>query len=205
MVTLPGYWIGRTPVTVAQFRAFARDDSQVDASRLPDGRDDHPVVGVTWHDAIAYCRRLGERRGLQVTLPSEAEWEKAARGTDGRVYPWGNQKPDERRCNYNRNIGDTTPVGQYSPLGDSPYGCVDMAGNVWEWTRSLYRDYPYDPKDGREDMDAGDDGRRVLRGGAFYFSGRYMRCACRYVAPPYLRDLYLGFRVVCGVPHASGL
>jgi formylglycine-generating enzyme required for sulfatase activity len=123
-------------------------------------------VYVTWHDAMAYCRWLARVTGRAYRLPSEAEWEKAARGTDGRIWPWGN-KWDSKRCNSREGgPGNTTPVGQYSPQGDSPYGCVDMAGNVWEWTLSLLKDYPYDPKDGREDAQA--EGRRRLRGGAFF-------------------------------------
>ena len=94
-------------------------------------------------------------------LPSEAEWELAARGTEGRDYPWGGQEPDHNRCNYNGNIGATTPVGVY-PAGASPSGCLDMSGNVWEWTRSKYVSYPYKPEDGRESA-AGAD-RRVVRG-----------------------------------------
>jgi len=155
---------------------------------------------VTWHDAMAHCRWLSERSGLRVTLPSEAEWEKAARGplpavgAKVRIYPWGDDPPDDTRCNFNMQVGTTTPVGKYSPRGDSPYGCADMAGNVWEWTRSLFKSYPYDPEDGRENLEAGDI--RVLRGGAFNCEGGLVRCAFRVRNYPDLRGAGGGFRVV---------
>jgi formylglycine-generating enzyme required for sulfatase activity len=193
-VRLPGYWIGRYPVTVAQYRDFVEKSGRdVDERSLKDP-DDHPVRYVNWRDALAYCRWLSERTGLPVTLPSEAEWEKAARGTDGRIYPWGNEAPTVDLCNFDNNVGDTTPVGNYSPAGDSPRGCVDMAGNVWEWTRSLYKDYPYDPRDGREDLEAG--GRRVVRGVAFDPPEDLVRCAFRGYRHPHYRNNFGGFRVV---------
>lgn len=206
-LTLPGYWIGRYPVTVAQFRAFVKASGYQLASTVSlKGPDDHPVVQVTWRDTLAFCRWLSERTGVPVTLPSEAEWEKAARGTDGRIYPWGDEVPDERRCNFGNKVGRTTPVGQYSPQlhpepgagEDSPYGCADMGGNVWEWTRSLYKKYPYDPDDGRENLKAG--ALRVLHGGAFYFQARYVRCSFRYWYYPYVRSRNYGFRVIVAFP-----
>jgi formylglycine-generating enzyme required for sulfatase activity len=194
-VALPGYWIGRFPVMTAQFRDFAQASQYSKSdSRSPKGQDNHPVVNVTWDDAVAYCRWLSERSGLRVMLPSETEWEKAARGTDGRIYPWGNEPPDNTRCNFNYNEHGTTEVGRYSPRGDSPYGCADMAGNVWEWTRSVFKPYPYDPDDGREDLQLSD--RRVLRGGAFIGSERYARCAYRSGGYPVSRNDLIGFRVV---------
>ena len=216
-MTLPGYWIGRYPVTVAQFRAFveASDYRPSDEDSLK-GPDDHPVVRVTWHNTLAFCRWLSERTGVPVTLPSEAEWEKAARGTNGRIYPWGNEVPDERRCNFGGKVGHTTPVGRYSPQlhsepgagGDSPYGCADMAGNVWEWTRSLWGEnwekpdfeYPYDPKDGRENLEAGDRALRVLRGGAFDDLAWRVRCASRDGDYPNSRLRCYGFRVIVASP-----
>ena len=125
----------------------------------PEGKEQHPVVLVTLEDAKAYATWAGKR------LPTEAEWERAARGTDGRRWPWGNEFV-EGRCNAKETkAGGTTPVGQYSPDGDSPVGAGDMVGNVWEWTSSLFRPYPYDANDGRESQQA--KGWRVLRGGSW--------------------------------------
>ncbi|WP_374689623.1 formylglycine-generating enzyme family protein [Promineifilum sp.] len=153
-VELPEYWIGRYPVTNAQYKRFVdatghRAPSHWKENAPPPDKLDHPVVYINWYDAQA----LAEWAGLR--LPTEQEWEKAARGTDGRLYPWGNEEPTAERCNFNKNVGDTTPVGKYSPKGDSPYGCADMAGNVWEWSASLY-------EQGK--------GLRVLKGGAYYTS-----------------------------------
>ena len=194
-VTLPDYWIGRTLVTVAQFRVFVEESGYDEMSQrnLKDS-DNHPVRYVTLRDTLAYCRWLSAKTALEVTLPSEVEWEKAARGTGGQIYPWGNDPPTAELCNFGRMVDDTTPVGKYSPKGDSPYGCTDMAGNVWEWTRSLAWDYPYDPDDGREDLEA--SGRRVLRGGAFAYIARLMRCAFRLRDDPYRLVENIGFRVV---------
>ncbi len=202
-VALSGYWIGRYPVTVVQFRAFVKASGYKphNADSL-NGPDDHPVTRVTWHDALAFCHWLSKRTGLPVTLPSEAEWEKAARGTDGRLYPWGDDLPDEHRCNFKSRVGGTTPIGRYSPQGDSPYGCADIAGNVWEWTRSHKKQYPYDPTDGREDMSAGDDVPRVLRGGSFISDSRLVRCALPLGYPANFCDLDYGFRLVMASPSA---
>jgi formylglycine-generating enzyme required for sulfatase activity len=169
----------------------------------PPNREDHPVVDVSWHDAKGYCQWLSEVTGKDYHLPSEAEWEKGARGTDGRIYPWGNQW-DATRC----NSAESKPFGTTSvyayPQGASPYGLLDMAGNVWEWTRSLwgkirarpdYR-YPYRPTDGRENLAAGYQELRVLRGGAFFNGHRCVRCAYRYWREPHNDIYYVGFRVV---------
>jgi formylglycine-generating enzyme required for sulfatase activity len=222
-VTLPSYYIARFPVTVVQFRAFIDESKyQPDDEESLKGMDNHPVVSVTWNDAMKCCEWLTDtlrkwegtpeplatllRTGAKgsppwrITLPSEAEWEKAARGTDGRIYPWGND-PDPNRANYDASgIGGTSAVGCFAG-GDSPYKCLDMAGNVWEWTRSLYGDYPY-PADQRErrkreNLEAERDKLRVLRGGSFYYGVRYVRCAFRNRYVPFSRDWggFFGFRV----------
>ncbi len=205
-VTLPGYWIGRYPVTVARFKAFVTEGVygvyNPALARSLQGRDDHPVVRVSWGDAQAYCDWLSERSGQPVALPTEAQWEKAARGTDERIYPWGGGW-DPGKCNsYEGGKGGTTPVGAYSPAGDSPYGCADMAGNVWEWCQSLYRVYPYDLRYGREDLLAA--GHRVLRGGSFDDHQGDVRCASRFRLDPGSSFSYFGFRLVVA-PVPSGL
>jgi formylglycine-generating enzyme required for sulfatase activity len=196
-VELAEYQIGKYPVTNLEYQAFIKDAGYPpprgwDGERYPAEKGDHPVVNVSWQDAQAYCRWLSEKTGKRYTLPGEAEWEKAARGPDGRIYPWGDEF-DPQRCNTSESkIQTTTPVDAY-PQGASYYGCFDMAGNVWEWTRSLYRPYPYDPGDGREDPAQEVD--RALRGGSFFNNARLARCAYRYRLFPDYRLDYLGFRV----------
>jgi formylglycine-generating enzyme required for sulfatase activity len=130
-----------------------------------------------------------------VTLPSEAEWGRAARGTDGRIYPWGTGI-DPTRANYDEAKRDgPTPVGSF-PAGASQDKLFDMSGNVWEWIRSHYVPYAYRPDDSRENLKAGNDVRRVVRGGAFDNNRRYVRAACRYRTTPVSRGNDIGFRVV---------
>ncbi len=113
-----------------------------------DGRLDHPVVNVSWNDAVAYAAWLANATGQPWRLPSEAEWEKAARGSDGRIYPWGDSFDKARANTSEGGKGTTTPIGSY-PNGASPYGAQEMAGNVWEWTSSLFKSYPYSQSDGQ--------------------------------------------------------
>lgn len=195
---LPDYSIAKTPVTNAQYAAFVKATGYKapqywQNDKISQDKDMHPVVYVTGNDAMAYCKWLAKTTGKPYTLPSEAEWEKAARGTDGRLYPWGNTF-DKSKCNVHASgIGDTTPVDRY-PQGASPYGVLDRAGNVWEWTRSLFKSYRYDPADGRENLEVG--GIRVLRGGAWYSDDpAFARCAYRTGLNPDSRYGNSGFRV----------
>jgi formylglycine-generating enzyme required for sulfatase activity len=197
-VELPDYFIGQYPVTNAEYQAFVREAGyqpswRWDAAEYPEGKGDHPVVNVAWEDAVAYCQWLSQKTGKPYRLPSEAEWEKAARGPDGRIYPWGNEWDKTRLNSAEGRPGDTTPVGRYSPGGDSPYGAADMAGNVWEWCHSLYKPYPYDPGGGREDEEAA--GLRAIRGVSWYYAARNARAAYRFRSFPDYWDNDLGFRL----------
>ena len=195
---LPEYQIARTPVTNGQYKHFIdavdhHAPSHWRGANVPTELAGHLVVNVSWNDAVAFCTWAG------VELPSEALWEKAARGTDGRIWPWGNEASDAKRCNFDENEGGTTPVGSY-PAG--AYELNDMAGNVDEWTRSLWGEdwgkpdygYPYDAADGREDLNA--SSLRVLRGGGWASSARWVRCAYRPWGNPYRGSDDRGFRVV---------
>ncbi|MEJ5309549.1 MAG: SUMF1/EgtB/PvdO family nonheme iron enzyme [Anaerolineae bacterium] len=201
-VTLQAFEIGKYPVTNAEYAEFVKATGYRAPEHwrngvLPEDLADHPVVYVTWRDALAYVTWLREATGQPYRLPTEAEWEKAARGTEGRLWPWGDEW-DPHRCNLKpAGPGATTPVGRYSPRGDSFYGCADMAGNVWEWCSSLYQPYPYQADDGREDLEA--DGTRVLRGGSWYNDNpASARCAFRaWIGPDYW-SVDSGFRVARG-------
>jgi len=179
-----------------------------------DGFSKHPVVQLAWVDGLAYFEWLVSefgkevRSGLVFRAPTEAEWEKAARGIDGREFPWGNEF-NPKYCNsHEEKLETTTPVGSYSPQGDSPYGVCDMAGNVWEWTASLWGEkpeapnykYPYNPRDGREKEKASDEIFRIVRGGSFYDVAVDVRTACRLGYAPNFWNVHFGLRVVLA-PH----
>jgi formylglycine-generating enzyme required for sulfatase activity len=227
IVDLPEFYIGKYPVTNIQYAAFVEATEHKapeywEDNKIPSGKEEYPVVQIDWCSAIAFCKWVSQKTGKDFTLPSEAEWEKAARGTDGRIYPWGNESPLVGRCNFKNFVGGTTLVGKYSPQSDSPYGCADMAGNVWEWTRSCllksdglllllfeskrlsaYFVYPYDAKDGRENLRI-DFCYRAARGGAFNSAHAHVRATYRHIGrilEAFALDNTVGFRVVCGFPQ----
>lgn len=208
-VELQDFYVGRHPVTVSQFRAFVEATGVgKDIPSVLTGYPQEPVTQVSWHEALEYCGWL-ERElatlsdvpieieqalasGWRVTFPSEAEWEKSARGVDGRTYPWG-EFLDPGLANFDeaRLLG-TSMVGAF-PRGASPYGILDLSGNVWEWTRSIRKPYPYVLDDGREDLKS--PGPRVLRGGAFYNRRKMIRASGRSAASPESRRNSCGFRL----------
>ncbi len=201
-LSLPEFYLDQTPVTNAEYKKFLDANPGQSAPFLaaaiaqsfnwdktartfPPSRDQYPAVLVTWQQANAYCKWVGGR------LPTEAEWEKAARGTDGRIYPWGNEWDVSKANTAESRREDATSVGQF-PTGASPYGALDMVGNVWQWTNSLDKPYPYEPNDGREDPKVG--GLRITRGGSWLFGAGVDRIATRNRFEATDASLSIGFR-----------
>jgi len=197
-VYLDSHYIGVHEVTNTQFAAFRPDHGKKWRDYSPD--DDMPAVCVSWDDTIAFCRWLSDREGVEYRLPTEAEWEKAARGTDGRTYPWGNQRPNASLCAFAadgrgkaRQAGAVAVAGR--PDGASPYGAKDMAGNVWEWCLDWYAPgYAADAGTNPRGPDTGT--KRVLRGGSFTNSAEALRAANRAAHFPRFCNANVGFRVV---------
>jgi formylglycine-generating enzyme required for sulfatase activity len=157
-----------------------------------------PVVGISWHEAWAYCAWLSAQGDRAFRLPTEVEWEAAARGHEGRRYGYGNDF-DARCCNtFESHIRRTTPIGVF-PGGETPEGLVDMTGNTWDWTSTLYKPYRYDAQDGREHPISG-DGRRVLRGGSWVDYRGDARAAARRGYSPNDRHYSVGLRLLCSSP-----
>jgi formylglycine-generating enzyme required for sulfatase activity len=226
-VYLDAFWIDRTEVTNAQFAAFLNEQGNREEGgvtwldlededclieraggeyRAAEGYAGHPAIEVTWYGAVAYCAWAGAR------LPTEAEWEKAARGTDGRVYPWGDEFNGsrlnfcDRNCKYDwkdteadDGYARTAPVGSY-PAGASPYGALDMAGNVWEWVADWYDGDYYRNSPARNPQGPPTGDARVLRGGSWRYYGIFVRGAYRLWVNPDVAYNNLGFRCARGSP-----
>jgi formylglycine-generating enzyme required for sulfatase activity len=168
-------------------------------------RRNYPVVGISWYEASAFCRWLTQHLhdGYDYLLPSEAEWEYAARGLTRRIYPWGNDKLDPERASYDQTYGFTTLAVGCFPRGATPEGMLDMAGSVWEWTRSTFRPYPYDPADGREDGADPAQKRFTLRGGSWYDRSITLRAAYRDLNTPDHHVQIVGFRLARRPPRVK--
>lgn len=223
-VRLDTFWIARTEMTNEQFSAFIAETGYKTNAELAGwayvwdgfnwiqttgadwrhpngvesdilGRENHPVTQVSWNDATTYCAWVGGR------LPTEAEWEKAARGKDQRAYPWGNEEPDITRLNFLNSTGGTTEVGSY-PSGVSPYGLYDMAGNVWEWTSDWYQRHYYAELDNGASNPQGPEygNGKVLRGGSWINFYDFIRTSERRWSNPKFAFSNYGFRCVRSNP-----
>ena len=215
-IHLDEFMIGKYPVTNQEFKAFIEDGGYKDKELWkPEGwqwrekesisepeywhdrkwnGSNFPVVGVGWYEASAYAEWLSKETGDRYVLPTEAQWEKAARGSEGFSYPWG-EKWGEDHCNSDEcGLGRTSPVGIF-PEGKSPYGCLDMAGNVWEWCADWYEGDYYKKSPDRNPKGPTDGSYRVIRGGSWFNSRWNCRAAFRYWYLPALRFYYCGFRL----------
>ncbi|MBI5197074.1 MAG: formylglycine-generating enzyme family protein [Nitrospirae bacterium] len=181
-VTLGPYYMDRYEVTNAQYQKFVKATERSlpihwQNGTYPKGKADHPVTFVSWYDATAYCQWAGKR------LPTDQEWEKAARGPNGWIFPWGNEF-DKRKANVPATgIGDTTPVGRFES-GKSYYGLYDMSGNVWEWTSSWYKPYPGN----KHPTENYGEKYRVLKGGSWFDCSFYK---CGISAPSFNRGFFI--------------
>lgn len=209
-VHLPTFYLARYEVTVAQFQAFVRETGATVDARTWLNPANHPVAFVSWPDAVAYSgwldgvlRQSSETppqlsallaAGWRVTLPTEAQWEKAARGADGRRYPWGASAGRDRG---NYGGPGTVPVGSY-PCPECPFDLFDLSGNVWEWTRSPYQPYPFTPADDADTL--GQDTLWVMRGGSFTDTEQNVRTAVRGGGDPGARRAFMGFRLAISPP-----
>lgn len=204
-VTLSPFRLARHPVTNAEYALFVKETRKDPpghwkGGRIPEGKEEHPVVSVSWHDAVVFCEWLSRRistggKERVVRLPTEAEWEYAARGEEGRRYPWGDTEPTEKLANFGGQVGDTAPAGSY-PDGATPGGVHDLAGNVWEWCGDRFGAYP--PGDEEDPTGPLSGASRVLRGGAFGSLPGPLRAAYRLVSRPGNRIVSIGLRVSSG-------
>jgi toxoflavin biosynthesis protein ToxD len=208
IIYLTDYYLSCTPITNDQYALFIAATHYSSPEGWhgkvpPHGKERHPVVNVNWEDSSAYCRWLSTTTGDAYRLPSEAEWEKGARGVNALVFPWGNAW-EPYRCNtLEADLRSTVSVDNFQK-GNSPYGLLDMAGNIFEWTNTLWQEeglnsnpfrYPYDPDDGREVAAKNERAIRIARGGSFLRNRRYARCSSRMRFRATTRNPDTGFRV----------
>ncbi len=202
-VAVSPFWLGETPVTNRQYSVFLEETKAEEPALWRDRRfsdAEQPVVGVSWQEAVAFCEWISGKLGLAASLPSEAQWEYAARSQDGRDYPWGDEDPDAKRACFDLDYREGKParVGSY-PAGRGPFGTLDQAGNVWEWCLDVWDEDAYQKRSKGENLDPvvaeGEGEVRVLRGGGWSSPAVGLRAACRSWGRASGRDDGIGFRV----------
>jgi formylglycine-generating enzyme required for sulfatase activity len=208
-IEIDGYWIYKTPVTLAQYRKFCEATGKKfeptwgqGMHSAPEGDEGQYPAQASWYEAEAYAKAMG------AALPTEAQWEKAARGTDGRVYPWGNEWEPAKCVSMEETVYKFSPgfrpVGSYTN-GASPYGVLDMAGGVWEWVADWYSYEYYLTAPDKNPTGPEKGSHKVLRGGCSLYDERLSRCAARFINPPQVRDwTCTGFRCVVNAPGPNG-
>jgi iron(II)-dependent oxidoreductase len=199
-IYIDSFYISRFEITNKQYERFLMDNPNY---KKPDywneenfNASNQPVVGVSWYDAVAFCNWLSEKTQKNYRLPTEAEWEKAARGADARIFPWGNAEPDIQKANFMEQYGKTISVKKL-PAGASFFGVMHMAGNVWEWCSDWYDETYYKKFSGRYNPTGSLKGYlKVVRGGSWMDNAFYLRCASRYQYSPEIKRNNIGFRIV---------
>jgi formylglycine-generating enzyme required for sulfatase activity len=207
-VQMSAFWLGETPVTNNQYARFRAEEGHREPALWRSERfsdPSQPVVGIDWNDAQAFCAWLSRAAKVEVKLPSEAQWEYAARGTDRRVYPWGNEPPNPSlACFTDSGVDALPPVGSY-PEGRGPFGALDQAGTVWEWCEDVWNKKIYSTRVAGAVLDpvttTGDPISRVLRGGSWYNGDMALAAATRVTLKANYRDGSVGLRVVVPVRH----
>ncbi|HAT49100.1 MAG: SUMF1/EgtB/PvdO family nonheme iron enzyme [Nitrospirae bacterium] len=204
LVKISSFLLAETPVTNQQYGLFLKATKRKEPTYWRNQKfsdPQQPVVGVDWDDAVAFCAWLGKESGVEILLPSEAQWEYAARGSDGRVYPWGGDNPTKELACFGLDWEKGKPelVGQY-PAGCGPFGHLDLAGNVWEWCLDIWNAKVYESRTGAVPIqnpvvNEGGQGRHSVRGGSWYFAAGLLRAAKRDWGHTGYRIGYLGFRV----------
>ena len=197
-IYLDGYWIGRYPATNEQYARYIQETNQKfpdywKNGQIPINKEDHPVIFVRKYDAENFTKWLSQKCNKRIKLPTEAQWEKAARGPVGCKYPWGDEEPNANLLNYDCNIDDTTVIGSY-PSGASPYGALDMAGNVWEWVADWYGENYYNVSPPRNPTGPGSGDHCVLRGGSWYSIKYDVRSSYRFIRNADDENDNIGFR-----------
>lgn len=199
-VYLDSFYISKYEIKNEQYEKFLKDNPDYEIppywNKENYNHKNQPVVGISWYDALAYCNWLSEKTQKKYRLPTEAEWERSARGTDGQIFPWGNSLPDIQKANFMNQHNQPLSVKE-KPGGISSTGTMNMAGNVWEWCYDWYDENCYKSSlQAKNPINTSEGNEKVVRGGSWNYNAFYLRCAARFKFPPDVKRRDLGFRIV---------